>query len=101
MRSSTNKDAAGTPKPAARGKTKVVHLLAAPADTDDKGAAPQRVGVQSLGRAFALLEEVARHRESIALADLNRLVGLHSSTTFHLAKLPRRPAVVCACGQRA
>lgn len=86
MRSNTKKDAAGTPKAAARSKTKVVHLLAAPADTDDEGAARQRVGVQSLGRAFAILEEVARHREGIALADLSRLVGLHNSTTFHLAK---------------
>src|SRR5262245_29865446 len=46
----------------------------------------QRVGVQSLGRAFAILEEVARHREGIGLADLSKRVGLHNSTTFHLAK---------------
>ncbi len=44
------------------------------------------VGVQSLGRAFAILEEVARHREGIGLAELSKLVGLHNSTTFHLAK---------------
>ncbi|MGH6753754.1 MAG: IclR family transcriptional regulator, partial [Bradyrhizobium sp.] len=42
--------------------------------------------VQSLGRAFSILEEVARHREGIGLADLSKLVGLHNSTTFHLAK---------------
>ena len=42
--------------------------------------------MQSLGRAFAILEEVARHREGIGLADLSKLVGLHNSTTFHLAK---------------
>jgi hypothetical protein len=30
----------------------------------------QRAGVQSLGRAFAILEGVARHREGIGLADL-------------------------------
>ena len=51
-------------------------------DAEDR----QRVGVQSLGRAFAILEEVARHREGIGLADLSKLVGLHNSTTFHLAK---------------
>ncbi|MEI9805517.1 MAG: IclR family transcriptional regulator [Pseudolabrys sp.] len=55
-------------------------------DIDDDAEDRQRVGVQSLGRAFAILEEVARHREGIGLADLSRLVGLHNSTTFHLAK---------------
>ena len=42
--------------------------------------------MQSLGRAFAILEEIARHREGIGLAELSKLVGLHNSTTFHLAK---------------
>jgi DNA-binding IclR family transcriptional regulator len=56
------------------------------ADIDDDADDKQRVGVQSLGRAFAILEEVARHREGIGLADLSKLVGLHNSTTFHLAK---------------
>ena len=46
----------------------------------------QRSGIQSLGRAFSILEEIARHREGIGLADLSKLVGLHNSTTFHLAK---------------
>jgi IclR family KDG regulon transcriptional repressor len=55
-------------------------------DIDDDVEGRQRVGVQSLGRAFAILEEVARHREGIGLADLSKLVGLHNSTTFHLAK---------------
>ena len=55
-------------------------------DIDDDAEDKQRVGVQSLGRAFAILEEVARHREGIGLADLSKLVGLHNSTTFHLAK---------------
>jgi IclR family transcriptional regulator, KDG regulon repressor len=48
--------------------------------------APQRGGVQSIGRAFAILEEVARRREGIALAELSKRVGLHNSTTFHLVK---------------
>ena len=55
-------------------------------DIDDDAEDRQRVGVQSLGRAFGILEEVARHREGIGLADLSKLVGLHNSTTFHLAK---------------
>src|SRR3990172_1020809 len=55
-------------------------------DIDDDAEDRQRVGVQSLGRAFAILEAVARHREGIGLADLSKLVGLHNSTTFHLAK---------------
>ncbi|MEI9804319.1 MAG: IclR family transcriptional regulator [Pseudolabrys sp.] len=45
-----------------------------------------RSGVQSIGRAFAILEEVARNREGIGLADLSKRVGLHNSTTFHLVK---------------
>jgi DNA-binding IclR family transcriptional regulator len=53
---------------------------------DDDAADRQRVRVQSLGRAFAILEEVARHREGIGLADLSKLVGLHNSTAFHLTK---------------
>ena len=55
-------------------------------DVGDEAEGRQRVGVQSLGRAFAILEEVARHREGIGLADLSKRVGLHNSTTFHLAK---------------
>ena len=43
-------------------------------------------GVQSIERAFSLLEEIARHREGIALADLSKRSGLHNSTTFHLVK---------------
>jgi len=62
--------------------------LVEPADRDIDGEARdrQRVGVQSLGRAFAILEAVARHRDGIGLADLTKIVGLHNSTTFHLAK---------------
>ena len=53
---------------------------------DDEAEDRQRGGVQSLGRAFAILEQVARHREGVGLAELSKLVGLHNSTTFHLAK---------------
>jgi len=53
---------------------------------DDEGEEPARGGIQSIARAFAILEEVARHRDGIGLADLSKRVGLHNSTTFHLAK---------------
>ena len=51
-------------------------------ERDDK----QRTGIQSLGRAFAILEEIGRHREGIGLADLSKRVKLHNSTAFHLVK---------------
>lgn len=74
-------------KPASPRKTAIAKLVQPQqADIDDDADDRQRVGVQSLGRAFAILEEVARHREGIGLADLSKLVGLHNSTTFHLAK---------------
>ena len=60
--------------------------MVATRDIDDDAEERQRVGVQSLGRAFGILEEVARHREGINLADLSKRVGLHNSTTFHLVK---------------
>ncbi|HEY7549454.1 MAG TPA: IclR family transcriptional regulator [Hyphomicrobiaceae bacterium] len=46
----------------------------------------ERGGVQSIERAFAIVEEVARHREGIRLGALSRRVGLHTSTAFHLVK---------------
>jgi DNA-binding IclR family transcriptional regulator len=46
----------------------------------------QRSGVQSLSRAFAIMEEIARNRNGIGLAELSKRVGLHNSTTFHLVK---------------
>lgn len=45
-----------------------------------------RGGVQSLARAFSILEEIARNRDGIGLAELSKRVGLHNSTTFHLVK---------------
>jgi IclR family KDG regulon transcriptional repressor len=73
--------------PAASATSEVVRLIEpARSDIDDDAEDRQRVGVQSLGRAFAILEEVARHREGIGLAELSKLVGLHNSTTFHLVK---------------
>ena len=74
-------------KPASPRKTALPRLVQPlQPDIDDDADDRQRVGVQSLGRAFSILEEVARHREGIGLAELSKLVGLHNSTTFHLAK---------------
>jgi DNA-binding IclR family transcriptional regulator len=47
---------------------------------------PQSGGIQSIGRAFAILEAVARSRDGITLAELSRQVGLHTSTAFHLVR---------------
>ena len=75
------------PKRATSSNSKIARRAVPPQrNIDDDAEGRQRVGVQSLGRAFAILEEVARHREGIGLADLSKLVGLHNSTTFHLAK---------------
>jgi DNA-binding IclR family transcriptional regulator len=66
--------------------SKIARLLQPSGNGGEETKDRQRVGVQSLGRAFAILEAVARHRDGIGLADLSKLVGLHNSTTFHLAK---------------
>jgi DNA-binding IclR family transcriptional regulator len=52
----------------------------------EEEAEPARGGVQSLGRGFAIIEEIARNRDGIGLAELSKRVGLHNSTTFHLVK---------------
>ena len=43
-------------------------------------------GIQSIRRACEVLETVARSPNGIGLADLSRTLGLHTSTTFHIAK---------------
>ncbi len=56
-------------------------------DPGEMGAEPTgRGGVQSIERAFAIVEEIARNRDGITLAELSKRVGLHSSTTFHLVR---------------
>lgn len=64
--------------------------LASTADAVEPKAAgtkeKERGGIQSLERAFSILEQVARHRDGITLAELCKAVGLHSSTTFHLVR---------------
>jgi IclR family KDG regulon transcriptional repressor len=42
--------------------------------------------VQSIARAFQILEMIADHSEGISHADLSKAVGLHASTTFHLVR---------------
>ncbi|MGH7881170.1 MAG: IclR family transcriptional regulator [Candidatus Binataceae bacterium] len=42
--------------------------------------------MQSIGRGFAIMEEIARNRHGIGLAELSKRVGLHNSTAFHLVK---------------
>ena len=46
----------------------------------------ERGGIQSLERAAAILDAVARRPEGISLAELSSEVGLHTSTAFHLIK---------------
>ncbi len=87
MRARGKTKASATAEAASLAKAKVARRSRAlRPDGDEKANDGQRVGVQSLGRAFAILEEVARNREGIGLADLSKRVGLHNSTAFHLAK---------------
>lgn len=46
----------------------------------------ERSGIQSLERAFAILEEIARGRNGVTLAELSKRLGLHNSTVFHLVQ---------------
>ena len=65
---------------------KPVRKKALPPEERVQNPAKERGGVQSIERAFAIAEEVARNREGIGLAELSKRVGLHNSTTFHLVK---------------
>lgn len=73
-----------TGKPARKAEPAV--RAAEPGEGDNEAGDKQRGGVQSLARAFGIMEEVARSREGISLAELSKRVGLHNSTTFHLVK---------------
>jgi DNA-binding IclR family transcriptional regulator len=57
---------------------------ARPRGAKEPDDAPSRV--QSLVRAFAILETVARSRDGIGLSELARALGLHVSTVFNLAR---------------
>jgi IclR family transcriptional regulator, KDG regulon repressor len=84
MKARAKPKATGKPRPQ---RSPIAQLVSSrEPNIDDEAEDRQRGGVQSLGRAFAILEQIARHREGIGLAELSKLVGLHNSTTFHLAK---------------
>jgi len=54
---------------------------------DEASAKPQKEpGVQSIRRAFAIVEAVSLSPDGVNLAQLSKAVGLHTSTTFHLTK---------------
>jgi IclR family transcriptional regulator, KDG regulon repressor len=72
-----------TKQRAASGRPRGHTRIAAVRNVD--GGQP-RAGVQSLARAFSIMEEIARNRDGIGLADLSKRVSLHNSTTFHLVK---------------
>ena len=59
---------------------------ASPQKAEKAGVEKEHGGVQSIARAFAIAEEIARNRDGISLAELSKRVGLHNSTTFHLVK---------------
>jgi DNA-binding IclR family transcriptional regulator len=62
-----------------------VHKLVSELD-NEVDADQQRGGIQSIGRAFLILEEIAYTREGIALSELSKRIGLHNSTAFHILK---------------
>jgi DNA-binding IclR family transcriptional regulator len=51
---------------------------------ETKGTAARTV--QSLERAFSILEAIAGSDQPLSLAELSRVTGLHTSTAFHLIK---------------
>ncbi len=50
------------------------------------GGAARGGSIQSLDRAFSILEEIARHEHGLGLVELSRAVDLHTSTVHHLCK---------------
>jgi DNA-binding IclR family transcriptional regulator len=65
---------------------KTARSKSVPAQAESRETGKEPGGVQSIARAFAIAEEIARNREGISLAELSKRVGLHNSTTFHLVK---------------
>ena len=86
MRSRTKSKASLESRPAGAGVAIARIVKNSLPDIDDDVEDRARGGLQSIGRAFAILEEVARNRDGITLADLSKRVGLHNSTAFHLVK---------------
>ncbi len=52
----------------------------------DKEPREKGGGIQSLERAFAILEQIARSPSGTTLSQLSRQLDLHSSTVFHLVQ---------------
>src|ERR1700735_1413359 len=46
----------------------------------------ERAGIQSLERGFSILETIAAPRDGLQLKERSQIVGLHTSTTFHLVQ---------------
>ncbi len=86
VRNRTASKEALDPRPPARASRKAASFEAGGSLIDDAGGDQRGGGVQSIGRAFAILEEIARNRDGVSLAELSKRVGLHNSTTFHLVK---------------
>lgn len=86
VRNRTASKEASDPRQPARASRKAISSKGGGALIDDLVGDQRGGGVQSIGRAFAILEEIARSREGISLAELSKRVGLHNSTTFHLVK---------------
>lgn len=73
----------------ARVKVKETNDLSPSPSNGEAGPASGKersTGVQSLERAFGLLEEIAKHRDGISHSDLAKSCSLHNSTAFHLVK---------------
>jgi IclR family KDG regulon transcriptional repressor len=58
----------------------IVPVSAAADEKREKG------GIQSVERAFAILEQIAHSPSGATLSELSKRVGLHSSTVFHLVQ---------------
>lgn len=56
--------------------------------------------VQTLVRAFSILEVVARSPAGISLADVSRRVGLHKSTVFRMIRTMATLGYVVQSGDR-
>jgi IclR family transcriptional regulator, KDG regulon repressor len=85
LRSRTASREAASPRRASRAPTKTRPVKSTASVIDDMHER-RGGGVQSIGRAFAILEEIAGNRDGIGLAELSKRVGLHNSTAFHLVK---------------
>jgi len=72
----------GRPRKAAAGTA----ARAQPVATAPVATTRERGGIQSLERASAILDAVARRPDGASLADISAEVGLHTSTAFHLIK---------------